>query len=78
MSVKAVNKESIKFWCPSSKKADLTSQLRSTQNPTRAQIAGKNQPRSNGKIVHNRRDLQPNRYKKGAANNKVTKNIPQD
>jgi hypothetical protein len=27
MSVKAVNKESIKFWCPLSKKADLTSQL---------------------------------------------------
>jgi hypothetical protein len=73
MCVKAANKESIKFWCPSSKKADLTSQLRSTQNPTRAQIAGKNQPRSNGNIVHKRWDLQPKRYRKGAANSKVTK-----
>jgi hypothetical protein len=70
MSGKVI-KDSIKLWCSSSKKAGLTSQQRSTQNPTRAQIAGNTQTRSNGDIVHKWRDLQPKRYRKGVVNRKM-------
>jgi hypothetical protein len=67
-----VIQDSFKLWCSSSRKAGLTPQPRSTQNPTRAQMAGNAQPQAIEDIVHKWRDLQPKRYRKGVVNRKIT------